>query len=133
MSRTVESTLKSVDGVLDAKVLLSLPQGQTSAAKEVMSAGSGSVLIIGTTDLLLTVEEIKDLVSGAVGIIPGAVHVLIKSGKAPEAPLKIDHTQDLSLQGILFGFVLVALGGFVLVHSRIKAHTQLKLYGSTVS
>lgn len=77
LSREIENTLASIEGVLEARVHLNLPGVDPILGHRLpASKGTGSVLLVIKKDFQLTTEMIADLVSGASGIETGQIAVL---------------------------------------------------------
>jgi type III secretory pathway lipoprotein EscJ len=121
MSAGIEDTLRSVQGVLDARVHLNLgvqrdlfdprlPEGE---------AKSGSVLLIVTPDYQVPLADIAALVGQASGIDPKAVAVIhviesatsAPSEKQPQAVLPIDPRPQSSP----FAIAITGFGAFFLL------------------
>jgi type III secretion protein J len=85
LSREIEYTLTSVEGVLEARVHLNLPVRDPLFGRPLdeQAGGTASVLLVATPDFALSKEEISLLVSGASGVAPNAIAVLL-SGGGPE-------------------------------------------------
>lgn len=95
LSGEIESTLMSIEGVLEARVHLHLPArdplfGQTMEGDE---SGSGSVLIVAREGFSYTEERLAALVSGAAGIKKEKINVLISMGANGEE--KLTSAKDL--------------------------------------
>ena len=78
MSRGLEGTLKTLSGVLDARVHLNLPRSESlfGEGKE-ESPTSGSVLLIVNTAFVTNPAEVTALVSGAAGVARERVSVVV--------------------------------------------------------
>ncbi|NDC37691.1 MAG: hypothetical protein EBZ48_06520 [Proteobacteria bacterium] len=84
LSRELESTLGTLDGVLEARVHLNLPPldpifGQPLA----QTKGSASVLVIVGSGFVAQSAEIAGMISGASGISVDGISVLISRSKDP--------------------------------------------------
>jgi type III secretory pathway lipoprotein EscJ len=72
----IRETLRSFPGVLDAKVHLYLPKQESLFERHQSSKGTGSVLLIVSTDAHIVNEEIAQLVAGAAGLQHQDISVL---------------------------------------------------------
>jgi type III secretion protein J len=80
ISIEIENTLNGIEGVLDARVHLNLPQVDPIFGQPLPGAkGSGSVLMITRGALGSSKEEIAALVSGASGIEQARISVLVSN------------------------------------------------------
>lgn len=114
VAHKIETTLKCLDGVLDAKVLMNLPVADSLHIKKSDVRGSGSVLIIGTVDLLVSPEEVQQLVAGASGLAPTDIHVLVKSGRLPDVPLtEAAKISPASHTGWIAGSLVLIIGSLI--------------------
>lgn len=98
MSREIEVTLERVPGVREARVHLNLPPTESIfGGGEGKSPASGSVLIVASAKTMLEREAVAAIVSGAAGLSPAAVTVVIHVAKgiaelpvvAPSATLPV--------------------------------------------
>jgi type III secretion protein J len=85
LSREVEGTLASIEGVLEARVHLKLPRpdpffGEQNARE---GEGSASVLLIAGSAFSLSKEEIQALVSGASGMPPSRISIVLSQTRSP--------------------------------------------------
>lgn len=116
IAQQIENTIKTLDGVMDSKVMVTLPQTESMLGHSTTERGSSSVLIIGSVDLMTSTEEIQELVSGAVGIPVENIHVLMKSGRPPS--IQTHESVDKSFpRGFTAtcGAVLCAAGALLLI------------------
>lgn len=74
----MELMLRTVDGVLDAKVLLHTPRPSPTALREAAPRGSASVLIIASPKFALSRDEVANLVAGGAGLTSDNIQVLVK-------------------------------------------------------
>ena len=79
LSREIETTLTSIDGVLEARVHLQLPARDPFFGEKILGGGEGSasVLLAAGKDFSLTRDEIQALVSGAAGIKAERIAVVL--------------------------------------------------------
>lgn len=86
----IRETLRSLPGVLDAKVHLYLPKQDSLFERHQVSKGTGSILLIVSTEAHIVNEEIAQLVAGAAGLQHEDVSVLqtveINPGPLSERP-----------------------------------------------
>jgi type III secretion protein J len=138
----LERTLETVDGVLSARVHLSLPEANPLRdAREPVTRASASVLLAhrGSTPPLSS-DSIQRLVAGGVaGMLPTDVTVVLVSRPAPAVPpgdglghvgpIAVARTSLRELQGALVGLVgLVAiLAGVTLVLYSRLARTRAEM------
>jgi type III secretion protein J len=116
LSRTIES----LTGVLDAKVLISLPDapGLAGLGETHEAESTASVLIRHRGDPSFAVEEVRRLVAGAVaGMKPENVTVVLNRTGKTGAGLKAPSYQKVgpflvapSSRGLLIGFIAALLG-----------------------
>ncbi|MDC0358932.1 hypothetical protein OAO01_08955 [Oligoflexia bacterium] len=81
LSKEIEATLASVEGVLEARVHLNLPATDPlfGRALESVDLATGSVLLVTLTNSSISKEQIALLVGGASGIAPAKISVLINN------------------------------------------------------
>jgi type III secretion protein J len=78
MSGRIEDTLRSIRGVLEAHVHLNLPPNDPIFGTRLSSgSASGSVLLVVTDSLRASKDEIVSLVSGAAGVEPKQISVVM--------------------------------------------------------
>jgi type III secretory pathway lipoprotein EscJ len=86
LSRELESTLASIDGILEARVHLNLPPVDPLFGTPVKNgSSSASVLLLAVPGIAITRESVIALVSGASGVDPNRISVLI-SAPIDESP-----------------------------------------------
>lgn len=83
MSVSIEDSLSSMLGVLEARVHLNLPETDPLFGTRKENTGSGSVLLVVDSRYVAKDEEISSLVSGAAGIPAEKVAVLKSQAKVP--------------------------------------------------
>jgi type III secretion protein J len=98
LSSEIESTLRSIDGVLDARVHLNLPVTDPLFGQPLDKGtlGSGSVLIVASTKLQVPESSIASLVAGASGVEQSKISVLINAPSQGQ-PLSQDKIETSSL------------------------------------
>lgn len=101
LSSEIEYTLKSLPGVLDVRVHLNLPVKDPLFGKNISddSSSSGSVLLITGQEFLSKNIDIQKLVSGASGINPDLISVLIQKSKQ-SALLKVASKKKLTKEQV---------------------------------
>lgn len=78
LSRQLEITLLAIDGVLEARVHLNLPEVESSFRSKTSDyRSSGSVLLIVDKGFTSSVEAIQSIIGGAAGIKSEAISVLV--------------------------------------------------------
>jgi len=125
LSREIENTLMSLDGVLDARVHLNLPTPDPLLGKVSGNmAGTGSVLMVINANMTLGNGDIAGLVSGASGIPADKISVIqSKSAESNQSSASIYLNNTLASKqfdwAILFGAgaVLIVLG-FIFISSK---------------
>jgi type III secretion protein J len=152
LSSEVEQTLLSIEGVLEARVHLNLPQVDPLFGKSITGAqGSGSVFIIAEQELAFSREEFANLVAGAAGMLPQGISVLIEVDRItqpaprfdPEpADVKRDHTENQVFVGpqewrvflqktkstpFIVGVLLIIFGSYLI--RLITSQTKIKKGG----
>ena len=91
LSAEIEQTLLSVEGVLEARVHLNLPQVDPLFGKSVPGVqGSGSVFIIAEQKLGFSREDFANLVAGAAGMAAQGISVLIEVDQVASQSLQIE-------------------------------------------
>ena len=143
LSTEIESTLRSIEGVLDARVHLNLPVTDPLFGQQLdkASTGSGSVLIIASPQLRVSNDAVSSLVAGASGIVQAKISVLINATSQEQQTQAV--TQEISMTPKLnqatevagaktelwlgymraklnisnFGYLLLVLGGALLLCS----------------
>lgn len=89
LSRELESTLSSVDGVLETRVHLNLPPVDPLFGRPIgESRGSASVLLVIKEGADVTKTDVSSLVAGAAGMPTEAVSVLISQASSQVDRLK---------------------------------------------
>ncbi|MCB0333158.1 MAG: hypothetical protein KDD55_06635 [Bdellovibrionales bacterium] len=82
LSREIESTLISLDGVLEARVHMNLPPTDPLFGKRFENQqGTGSAMLVVSRNFIPQKEEIALLISGASGIAPSNISVLLAQEK----------------------------------------------------
>lgn len=129
MSGSIESTLRSLDGVREARVHLNLPETDPLLGQSRSTEGSsGSVLLVVGEDFRGSREEISHLVAGATGIAATAVSVLISA----EPLSHVEEERDVThvppagdpvgrwrfVIGIVTSLVCIAVGAGTVLHAR---------------
>lgn len=76
VAQSIEESLTALPGVLEARVHLNLPPQDPLFGKSRTAAGTGSVLLVVDERCNASDDEVSAVVSGAAGLIPGAVKVL---------------------------------------------------------
>jgi type III secretion protein J len=76
VARSIESTLNSIDGVLEAHVHLHLPERDPLLGRKSDEGGSGSVLLLIGQRCAVSDEQVAALVAGAAGVPAERVKVL---------------------------------------------------------
>lgn len=128
LSKEIEATLRSVGGVLEARVHLNLPQVDPLLGRRLAgNAGSGSVLLVTGGEFSLSNEEVAQLVSGACGISNTAVSVLISkdidtrvngAGKLAVKQLGAQRTfSKVELMSGVLGSTLMLVGSYAVVRT----------------
>jgi type III secretory pathway lipoprotein EscJ len=79
MATTLEGTLLTVPGVLDAHVHLHLPKGDPLLGTRTTESGSGSVLLLTDSSFLVPESDIAAMIGGGAGVPPERVRVLRSS------------------------------------------------------
>ncbi len=97
LSQEIERTLLSIEGVLDARVHLNLPQvDPILGTKSDKDSGSASVLLIAQSDFSIDKLDLAQLVSGASGVISEKISILVTKSEPPLAqtlsPVKVPPT-----------------------------------------
>jgi type III secretion protein J len=91
LSSEIEQTLLSIEGVLEARVHLNLPQVDPLFGKSISGVqGSGSVFIIAEQELAFSREEFANLVAGAAGMLPQGISVLIEVDQITQPAPRFD-------------------------------------------
>src|SRR5690606_12754827 len=137
----LETTLRSIDGVLSARVHLAAPSRDALTLEESPPEPSASVLLKyrGATPPIAS-GDVQRLVAGAVpGLDPKAVDVISSAAAAPRAghsqrlaqlgPITVAHTSVLSLKAVLgtaMALNLLLLALLAWLWTRAK-RTQLRL------
>lgn len=97
----IRETLRSLPGVLDAKVHLYLPKQDSLFERHQSSRGTGSVLLVVSTEAHIVNEEIAQLVGGAAGLQHQDVSVLqtieVNPGPIPEKHEISEQVEHLGL------------------------------------
>ena len=111
MSHEVESTLSSIDGILEARVHLNLPPVDPIFGHPVKKDHKSTASILLVTDGATTVEsqKIAELVAGASGISVSDISVLTSTSENLNIQLeaqKVIHTADQRNNGIFEIFSL---------------------------
>ncbi len=89
LSQEIENTLRTLEGILEARVHLNLPTPDPLLGKDKdKQNGTGSVLVVARQNLVIDKLEIAKLVSGASGINSDRISVLI-SLMIPEEPSRL--------------------------------------------
>lgn len=87
LSQSIQDTLMSIDGVLEAHVHLNLPPSDPLFGYKLNgTSGSASVLLVVEENLRVAKEDIMGLVAGASGILAKDVTVLVSEGTASPTP-----------------------------------------------
>jgi type III secretory pathway lipoprotein EscJ len=76
VAQSIEDSLSTMQGVLEARVHLHLPESDPLFGVRRDDRGSGSVLVVVDTRFSAKDEELSSLVAGAAGIVAGNVRVL---------------------------------------------------------
>jgi len=85
LSREIESTLSSIDGVLESRVHLNIPPVDPLFGRRLNDAsGSASVLVVANKSSAVSREEVVALVAGASGISADVISVLISQGASAD-------------------------------------------------
>lgn len=75
----LEETIKSLPGVLDARVLLSqIDEPEPFEKQKLQRQQSASIVVFATPIFSVTDEDIRGLVSGASGVLSEQIHVILK-------------------------------------------------------
>jgi len=83
LSKEIESTLSSIEGVLESRVHLNIPPVDPLFGRRLNDAtGSASVLVVASSTSAVSREEVVALVAGASGIAADVISVLISQGAA---------------------------------------------------
>jgi len=91
LSQEIESTLASIDGVLDARVHLNLPETDPILGHKLSNAhGSGSVLLIVQDEFKNQSQTIARLVAGASGLEEKDIAVLLSREGVVREPLQVN-------------------------------------------
>ncbi|NLF25277.1 MAG: hypothetical protein GX589_06425 [Deltaproteobacteria bacterium] len=79
LSREIEATLTSIDGVLEAHVHLQLPARDPFFGEKVLGGreGSAAVLLVSGKGFSLSKEDVQALIAGAAGIKPEQIAVVL--------------------------------------------------------
>lgn len=116
LSGELVNTLKRIQGVIDARVHLVIPEEKIlQRPGQVQAKPSASVLIMhrANTRILITIQQIKTLIAGSLESLDASrVNVVIVRQKMSQAAAGGDSADDSSspTTGILGGFVSVAKG-----------------------
>lgn len=124
VAHQIEELLLGIDGVFDARVSLRLPEAKAAIhiLKDEKQEASAAVLLLLDQQISLQVTDIQNLVSGAAGIKPETVQVLIrKSSSLPEAvnapdslPVTVQEKSGLKIP-YLFEVLLSVAGALLAV------------------
>lgn len=86
LSRMLEQTMRSIEGVLAARVHIVAPVREAlGRSHEQSAAGSASVLIVVDPTFAIESQQIVNLIAGASGVAPGAVQVIVQRVVGPAA------------------------------------------------
>ncbi|MFH1438024.1 MAG: hypothetical protein ABIJ56_20110 [Pseudomonadota bacterium] len=131
ISEELTGTIESFHGVLEAKVLISLPEPQAFSGleEEDRPESTASVLVRFREEKSFNVEDIQRLVSGAVaGMKPANVTVVLndeggkpKRGKAAAYSRIGPFLVAPGSKGMLLGFIIVLLGSNLLLAAIVVA------------
>ena len=126
LSQEIESTLTSIQGVLEARVHLNLISTDPLFGKPLRDdeESSGSVLLVTTIKSEIAKEDVAQLVSGASGISAKFISVLIHSAEQreqsqeevpqPSPSLELSHITALtSNSSVYLGAALLISGAFL--------------------
>ncbi|MCB0335521.1 MAG: hypothetical protein KDD62_04425 [Bdellovibrionales bacterium] len=136
LSREIEYTLTSIEGVLDARVHLNLPARDPLFGQKVDRAdsGSASVLMVVNNKFAFEHSELGKLVAGASGIDPQHISVLVnieassteESPVQPSAPIiDMSSLQNWRIQLVLSLFILGGFGLWLFTRSNRSSINKL--------
>lgn len=101
LSREIEHTLASIDGILEARVHLNLPPRDPLFGELIKNGGKGSASVLLITDQSKELDDgqIRQLVSGAAGVNTESISVLISESVA-ERVLKISLIENVAATSV---------------------------------
>ena len=124
LSGEVETTLRSIEGVLSARVHLNLPRADpVLGSKE--AGGTGSVLLVVDQRFTETKESIASIVGGASGVVPSAVSVLVteqgqdfRQEEGESVPVSIGVLRSLKEDVLAAAFLIMS--GMLLLYAAFR-------------
>lgn len=132
LSREIENTLMSLDGVLDARVHLNLPTPDPLLGKVSGNlGGTGSVLLVVSENMPLKNADIAGLVSGASGISAEKISVIqSKSAEVNQSSVPVYvETNLINKQfdwALIFGAAAVILFSIIVFVSGKRRYSRLQ-------
>ena len=102
LSNALETTLSSIQGVLESRVHLNLPATDPILGHRLANTkGSGSVLLVVTSDFVQSNEAVAKLVASAAGLVSSEISVLVSREEKMNPNLGSRATSDsLSIEEI---------------------------------
>lgn len=140
ISAELERTMVSLAGVLEARVHLNLPASDPIFGQVLKPAsdGSASVLVVSTAGFQNNIEQIQRLVSGAAGIAPEKVAVIVTAESVePTSSQKLTAKADVATStSTAFGalpdntksilIVFASLAGTLLLYVAVRKRHNFK-------
>ncbi len=139
MAHSIEESLSTLPGVLEARVHLNLPDEDPLFGDGTRGGGSGSVLLVVDARFSAGVGEVAAVVSGAAGLKPELVRVLTSTTSESIAPPLIEAARPTSVSSlpqikrivradlcIMAAVMFVGVLGFRLLKRRSKKRVRFE-------